>query len=108
MSGWYNGPASTLCADFFTGDGYQLLEKYSRRFTFREPVEDWLLYTDFNGRVRFYFERPEDEGRRFVLNLNGVFSGKQRNDFLTYHYGVGTLENGDGVEVVGAGADLVA
>ena len=92
MRGYYSALDSTLCADWYNSENYQMLHTESRSFTFGKPVSDWVLYLhpqfpQYDAKIRFYFERPEDDGKRFTLNLDGTLNGRKKNDFLTYRYG---------------------
>ena len=91
MTGHFHPPTHTLCADFFNSAPYQLLHIYSSTFTYAHPVSDWILYPGYDGKVRFYFARPEDEHPpthptrpRFTMSLEGVFDGKERGQWIEY------------------------
>ena len=84
MAGFYDAATSTICADFFNGRDYQMLNIYSNTFTWAKPVDGWILYEGYDGKVKFFFGSPQEEGKRFTMMLDGLFDGRRLGQYISF------------------------
>lgn len=61
-----------------------MLNMYSNTFTWAKPVEGWILYELYDGRIKFFFRSPQEEGKSFTMMLSGLFDGFQRGQWITF------------------------